>query len=187
MGDDPDKNGSRIDQERAKSVDRILDLQAAEFLAQSSKTFEFDERTSTPYRRGAPKQEEEEEHGETEGDERTEAEDDEGLAAVAGRLLRATLTPQKPSIPDEASPLKETKSQDDFVATKWVKPPPGVHGHRDIQRALYDLLCTMGAANYASIVGGVHPTSWRNDGDGKGLPLRGAVEIRPFRIRHQCV
>ena len=115
MGDDPDKNGSRIDQERAKSVDRILDLQAAESLAQSSKTFDFDERTSTPYRRGAPKQEEEEEQGETEGDERTEAEDDKGIAA----LFRATLT-QKPSRTDEASPPKETKSQDDSGSAKEV-------------------------------------------------------------------
>jgi hypothetical protein len=53
MGADPDKNGSKIDQERAKNVDRILDLQAAEFLAQSSKIFDFDERPSAPYRRGA--------------------------------------------------------------------------------------------------------------------------------------
>jgi hypothetical protein len=48
MGDDPDKNGSRIDQERAKSVDRILDLQAAEFLAQSSKTFDFNHELLEP-------------------------------------------------------------------------------------------------------------------------------------------
>jgi hypothetical protein len=39
MGADPDENGSKIDQARAKSVDRILDLQAAEFLAQSSRNF----------------------------------------------------------------------------------------------------------------------------------------------------
>ena len=59
--------------------------------------------------------------------------------------------------------MKETKGRNDFdgdlQATKWIKPPPGVHGQRDIQRALYDLLCTMGTANYASIVGGVPPTS----------------------------
>ena len=48
MGADSDKKGSRIEEMRAKNVDRILDFQAAEFLAQSSKTFDFDERTSTP-------------------------------------------------------------------------------------------------------------------------------------------
>ena len=163
MGADPDKRGSRTEEMRAKNVDRILDLQAAEFLAQSSKTFDFDEKTSTPYRRGAQKQEEEEGPGETEGEELAVAEGDEGLAEAAARYFRATLTPKKPSRPDEESPTKETKGQTDFdgdfEATKWIKPPPGVHGHRDIQRALYDLLCTMGAANYASIVGGIHPTS----------------------------
>ena len=49
MGADPDKKRSRTEEMRAKNVDRILDLQAAEFLAQSSKTFYFNEKTSTPY------------------------------------------------------------------------------------------------------------------------------------------
>ena len=159
MGADPDKKRSRTEEMRAKNVDRILDLQAAEFLAQSSKTFDFDEKTSTPYRRGAQKPEEEEGPHEIE-DEETEG---DGLAEAAVRYLRSTLTPKKTQRPDEEGATTETTGQTDvdgnFEATKWIKPPPGVHGHRDIQRALYDLLCTMGAANYASIVGGVHPTS----------------------------
>ena len=103
MGDDPDKNGSRIDQERAKSVDRILDLQAAEFLAQSSRNFDFDEKTSTPYRRRAQKQEEAEEPGEAEDEEPTETEGAEGLTEAAVSYLLSKVTPQKPSRPDEGS------------------------------------------------------------------------------------
>jgi hypothetical protein len=82
---------------------------------------------------------------------------------------------------------KETKDQNnfdgDFQATKWIKPPPGVHGHRDMQRALYDLLCTMGATTCASIVGGIHPTSptcgtvnddaWPNIGRWRGKQMAG--------------
>ena len=83
---------------RAKNVDRILDLQAAEFLAQSSKTFDFDEKTSTPYRRGAQKQEEAEEPGEAEDEEPTETEGAEGLTEAAARFLlsKVTLPPWGP-------------------------------------------------------------------------------------------
>jgi len=124
MGADPDKKRSRTEEMRAKNVDRILDLQAAEFLAQSSKTFDFDEKTSTPYRRGAQKPEEEEGPHEIE-DEETEG---DGLAEAAVRYLRSTLTPKKPQRPDEEGATTETTGQTDvdgnFEATKWIKPPP---------------------------------------------------------------
>ena len=107
MGADPDENGSKIDQARAKSVDRILDLQAAEFLAQSSKNFDFNARTSTPYRRRAQKQGEAEEHGEAEDEESAEIEGAEGLTEAAARYLLSKVTPQKPSRPDEGSPTKD--------------------------------------------------------------------------------
>ena len=103
------QKGSKIDQERAKDVDRILDLQAAEFLVQSSKSFDFDEKTSTPYRRRAQKQGEAEEHGEAEDEESTEIEGAEGLTEAAARYLLSKVTPQKPSRPDKGSPMKETK------------------------------------------------------------------------------
>ena len=110
MGADSDKKESRIEEMRAKNVDRILDFQAAEFLAQSSKTFDFDERTSTstPYQREDRKQEEEEEPDETVGEELAEVEGDEGLAEVVKGCLCATLVTTlrgltAPSRPDEGS------------------------------------------------------------------------------------
>ena len=112
IGADPDENGSKIDQARAKN--RILDLQAAEFLAQSSRNFDFDQKTSTPYRRGAQKQEEAEEPGEAEDEEPTETEGAEGLTEAAARYLLSKVTPQKPSRPDEGSQMKETKDRNDF-------------------------------------------------------------------------
>ena len=94
MGADPDKKGSKTEEARAKNVDKIQDLQAAEFLAQSSKTFAFDEKTSTPCRRGVQKQEEEEGPDKTEDEDLTVAEGAEGIAEASARYLRATLTPK---------------------------------------------------------------------------------------------
>ena len=128
MKNDPDEIQSKQEKVNAQKVDKILDLQKRQFLAQAD-NLRIDPTTQSPVK-VTKKQ--------SANKSTDDADDTEGMMPLDEALaeLNATLEP-----------------------ISFVKIPPGVYGEKDLQLALYKLLCTMGSANYSTVTCGILPTT----------------------------
>ena len=117
MKNDPNATQSKQEKANAQKVDKILDLQKRQFLAQADNLC-IDPTTQTPVKVT-----------------KKSTDDTEGMSSALAEL-NATLEP-----------------------ISFVKIPPGVYGEKDLQLALYKLLCTMGSANYSTVTCGILPTT----------------------------